>query len=76
MTWIDVNEKLPQGDCVKVEVKFPNDTISTAKYYSSSPPFLYHYGIKPCHWWDLKESKYIHNVTHWREIEKPATAAG
>jgi len=68
--WIDVNEKLPEGDFAKVEIKFPNDTISTAHYYSSSPPFLSFYKIPPCHWWDLKEHKYVHHVTHWRKMQK------
>lgn len=70
MEWIDVKDRLPRTDGMKVRVKKSNGSEYDAFFLSIYMMEVMLYGIDTTPWWQATgNNRPLHGITHWKPLE-------
>lgn len=68
MTWINVDERIPDVFAGKFRIRRETNVEMDAFFYQDAMAWTAFYGQKLSHWWDANnDHSRLDNVTHWLE---------
>lgn len=68
MTWINVNDKLPEVKTGKYRVRTEKDIEMNAFYYEDAMSWIAFYHQKTSHWWEANYPyKRLDDVIEWKD---------
>ncbi len=71
MSWVDIDEKIPDVIAGKFKVRLKNGDERDAFFYEDAIGWISFYGQKTSHWWNADYAhERIDDITHWKTLNK------
>lgn len=70
MKWISTQDAMPDGPGNIVKVKLENGNEKKCYYHRDKMIWLAYYNAKTSHFQCYETLEFLHNVTHWKYLQK------